>query len=63
QAQVLELIAGSLILRSRVDVDRLLDAARASNAYLGCSLLHRMLCIAGLEQTMGLEMAAGPGLA
>ena len=54
RAQVLELIAGSRILPERVDVGRLLDAARADDAYLGCGLLHRMLCVAGLEQTMGL---------
>lgn len=49
--QVLELIAASQVLPQRVDVDRLLDAARRDPAYLGSSLLHRMLCIAGLEQT------------
>jgi asparagine synthase (glutamine-hydrolysing) len=49
--QVLELIAASRILPERVQVARLLDAARHDPAYLGSSLLHRMLCIAGLEQT------------
>ena len=49
--QVLELIAASRILPQRVDVARLLDAARSDPTYLGSSLLHRMLCIAGLEQT------------
>lgn len=48
--QVLQLIAASTILPQRVDVARLLDAARRDPAYLGSSLLHRMLCIAGLEQ-------------
>lgn len=48
--QVLELIAASRILPQRVDVARLLDAARQDPAYLGSSLVHRMLCIAGLEQ-------------
>lgn len=51
QAQVLELIAASRVLPQRVDVARLLDLARKDPAYLGSSLLHRMLCIAGLEQT------------
>ncbi|MEP7083208.1 MAG: asparagine synthase-related protein, partial [Betaproteobacteria bacterium] len=52
--QVLDLIAGSAILRQRVDVDRLLERARHHDDYLGSSLIERMLCIAGLEQTMGL---------
>lgn len=49
--QIMQLIAASTVLPERVDVGRLLDAARRDNAYLGSSLLHRMLCIAGLEQT------------
>lgn len=57
RAQVLELIASSRILPERVDVGRLLDLARKDDAYLGCSLLHRMLCVAGLEHTMGLVSA------
>ena len=57
RAQVLELIASSRILPKRVDVGRLLDAARKDDVYLGCSLLHRMLCVAGLEETMGLASA------
>ena len=48
--QVLQLIAASHILPQRVDVAGLLDAAQRDPAYLGSSLLHRMLCIAGLEQ-------------
>ncbi len=48
--QVLQLIAASQILPQRVDVARLLDAARRDPAYLGSSLVHRMLCVAGLEQ-------------
>ena len=48
--QVLQLIAASQILPQRVDVAGMLDAARRDPAYLGSSLLHRMLCIAGLEQ-------------
>ena len=54
---MLELIAGSVVLRHRVDVDRLLDRARNDNQYLGSSLVERMLCVAGLEQTMGLGVA------
>src|SRR5262249_6509588 len=56
RADVLELIAGSTILRERIDVDRLLDRARADDGHLGSSLLERMLCIAGLEQTMGFTL-------
>lgn len=52
--QVLQVIAASAILPERVDVARLLDLARRDDAYLGCSLLHRMLCIAGLEQSSGI---------
>ncbi len=48
--QVLQLIAASRILPHRVDVAGMLDAARRDPAYLGSSLLHRMLCVAGLEQ-------------
>ena len=55
--QVLELIASSRILPERVNLGRLLDRAREDDAYLGCSLLHRMLCVAGLEQSMGLVSA------
>ena len=53
RSQVLELVASSRILQDRVDVGRVLDAARQDEAYLECGLLQRMLCIAGLEQTMG----------
>ncbi len=49
--QILQLIAASNVLRERVCVTRLLDAARRDPQYLGSSLLHRMLCIAGLEHT------------
>ena len=52
--EVLQLIASSRMLPDRVDVRRLLDIARKDDAYLGSSLLHRMLCIAGLEQSTGL---------
>jgi len=53
--QVLELIAASNVLPERVDTARLLDAARRDPAYLGSSLLHRMLCIAGLEHTGAID--------
>jgi len=55
--QVLEIIASSSVLRELVDVDRLLERARSRDNYLGCSLLERMLCIAGLEQTLGIGCA------
>ena len=51
---VLELVASSRLLPERVDVAALLDAARRDDAVLECGLLQRMLCIAGLEETMGL---------
>lgn len=54
RAQVLELVASSRLLPQRVDVTRMLDAARKQDTYLECGLLQRMLCLAGLEQTMGL---------
>ena len=60
--QVLELIASSGILRQRVDVDRLLERARSHDNYLGSSLMERMLCIAGLEQTMGLSATETPAV-
>ena len=56
--QVLEIIASSSVLRELVDVDRLLERARSRDNYLGCSLIERMLCIAGLEQTMGMGLGA-----
>ena len=46
------------MLADRVDVARMLDAARKDDSYLECSLLQRMLCIAGLELTMGLVSPA-----
>ena len=58
--QVLEIIASSSVLRERVDVDRLLERARSRDNYLGCSLIERMLCIAGLEQTMDLGATESP---
>ena len=54
RSQVLELVESSRLLPQRVDVKRLLDAARRRDDYLECGLLQRMLCLAGLEQTMGL---------
>jgi asparagine synthase (glutamine-hydrolysing) len=57
RSAVLELIASSALLRGHVDVDRLLERARGDDGYLGSSLLERMLCIAGLEQTLGLGRA------
>ena len=54
RGQVLELVASSRLLPRRVDVKRLLDAARRQDHYLECGLLQRMLCVAGLEQAMGL---------
>ena len=42
-------------LRGRVDVARLLDAARNRDDYLECGQLQRMFCLAGLEETMGLR--------
>lgn len=61
--QVLELVASSSVLRQRVDVDRLLERARSHDDYLGSSLIERMLCIAGLEHTMGLGRAEMPAVA
>ncbi len=54
RSAVLELVASSQLLPHRVDVSPLLDAARHDDAVLECALLQRMLCIAGLEETMGL---------
>lgn len=58
--QILQLIAASKILPERVAVGPMLDAARRDPHYLGSSLLHRMLCIAGLEQTCGIGGVAAP---
>ena len=59
RAAVLELVASSRLLPDRADVSPLLDAARHDDAVLECALLQRMLCIAGLEETMGLVAQAG----
>jgi asparagine synthase (glutamine-hydrolysing) len=61
--QALELIASSAILRERISLDRLLDRAGSDDNYLASSLLERMLCIAGLEQTMGLGAIRAPATA
>ena len=55
RTQVLELVSSSRLLRERVDVPRMLDAARRSDRYLECGLLQRMFCLAGLEATMDLR--------
>lgn len=55
---VLELVAGSRILPDRLDVSSLLDRARRDDATLESSLLQRSLCVAGLEQSMGLVAGA-----
>ncbi|MCP1337367.1 asparagine synthetase B family protein [Futiania mangrovi] len=52
--QILERIAGSQVLRDRVDVPGFLDAARARPRYLTSRLTPRLLCVAGLEETIGL---------
>jgi asparagine synthase (glutamine-hydrolysing) len=52
--RILELIAGSRVLRDRVDVGGFLDMARAQPGYLASRLTPRLLCIAGLEETVGL---------
>ena len=41
---------------------RLLERARSHDDYLGSSLIERMLCIAGLEHTMGLGRIEMPAL-
>jgi len=58
RAQVLELVAASQLLPPHVDVPRLIDAARRDERYLECGLLQRMLCVAGLEQAMGLAQTS-----
>ena len=55
RTEVLDLVESSRLLRDRVDVPRLLLAARRSDDYLECGLLQRMMCLAGLEATMGLR--------
>jgi len=42
-------------IRGKTSTCRLLDAARRDPHYLACSLLHRCLCIAGLEQTCDIQ--------
>jgi asparagine synthase (glutamine-hydrolysing) len=54
RARILELVAASKILRERISVGTLVDAARASHEVLSSELMQRSLCIAGLEATMGM---------
>jgi asparagine synthase (glutamine-hydrolysing) len=59
RARILEFVAASRILPDRVAVPRLIDAARKSDEVLSGAMMQRSLCIAGLEEAMG--MAGGSG--
>lgn len=54
-AQIMELIAQSKVAAHHVDVNGFLDAARKNPRYLSSRLSSRLLCVAGLEQTLGLS--------
>ena len=52
---IAEIIAASKVLPSRVNVKGFLEAARRNPRYFASRLSPRLLCIAGLEQTIGLS--------
>lgn len=58
RAAVLDLVGASRLLPPRVDAAAVVDAARRDDAVLDSVLLQRMLCIAGLEASMGLQGVA-----
>ncbi len=57
-APVLELVAGSRVLRELVEVDAFVDHAAKDGQWLAGELAPRLACIAGLEATTGLALAA-----
>jgi asparagine synthase (glutamine-hydrolysing) len=56
-ANIIELVAQSKVAARHVDVNGFIDAARRNPRYLSSRLSSRLLCIAGLEQTLGLTSA------
>lgn len=54
---IAEIISASKVLPSRVNVSGFLDAARKNPRYFASRLSPRLLCIAGLEETIGLSPA------
>jgi asparagine synthase (glutamine-hydrolysing) len=58
RSAVLELVSASRLLPTRVNVSAVLDAARRDDAALDSTLMQRMVCIAGLEVSMGLQGAS-----
>lgn len=54
--EILTLIDASKILRSRLKVDAFLDKARKDRSYLVSNTTSKMLCVAGLENSMGLSI-------
>jgi asparagine synthase (glutamine-hydrolysing) len=55
--RLLELIAASRILPERVNVKGFLDAARGNRRFVASRLAPRLLCIAGLEETLGIGLS------
>jgi len=54
QGRILDLISQSECLRSRYDVDAYVDRARGDEKFLCKAVTARLLCIAGLEETLGI---------
>jgi asparagine synthase (glutamine-hydrolysing) len=59
RARILELVAASRILPARLAVSALIEAARKADEVLSSQIMQRALCIAGLEEAIG--MAGGSG--
>jgi asparagine synthase (glutamine-hydrolysing) len=54
RSKILELIGGASALRTRLDVDRYLDLVRPGGKPYRSALTARLLCLAGLEETLGM---------
>lgn len=50
--RVLDMIAATTSLRTHVDIDAFIEAARGDDAHLTSDLTSRLLCIAGIEQAL-----------
>lgn len=51
--EIMDLIASSNVLRTRLSLDRVLGDLRASEDLLYHDFMHRLVCVAGLEEALG----------
>lgn len=57
RSDVMDLLAGSNVLRARVQLDRVLDDLARDQELLYDDFMHRLVCVAGLDAAMGLTLA------